>query len=341
MDLSNNSSYPNDLLRQERILRNWRQREVADHLGTTVVTVNRWERGIQQPGAYFRLKLCALFGKNAEELGFLQDLSSTPPWNIPNPLTAILGREHDLRSITSLLLNFNVRLLTLSGPGGVGKTRLAIQTAIAMRQHFTDGVCFVSLAAISDPSLVTEMIIKALNITENATLSADEQIKRYLGEKHFLLIVDNFEHLVVFAPFFEEILSACSFLKIIVTSREVLHLQIEREYSIPPLALPDLKGPSSFEELAEFAAIALFVERAQAVLPTFHLTPTLVQTVAQICIRLDGLPLAIELAAARVKLLAPPALLARLSWGFYILTGELPKASLPSSDATQYHSMEL
>ena len=161
-------------------------------------------------------------------------------------------------------MSSNVRFLTLSGPGGVGKTRLAIQSAIAMRQHFADGVCFVSLAAISDPSLLAQTIVEALSITQNATLSTGEQIRRWLGNKHFLLVLDNFEHVVVAAPFLEELLSACSSLKIIVTSREVLHLQIEREYSVAPLALPDLKMSSSFEELADSAAIALFVERAQA-----------------------------------------------------------------------------
>jgi predicted ATPase/DNA-binding XRE family transcriptional regulator len=314
------STHANDLLRQERIRCNWRQREVADRLGTTVVTVNRWERGIQQPSAYFRLKLCTLFGKSAEELGFFQEPSHPPIWNIPNPFTPLIGREHDLANTTSLLLHPTLRLLTLSGPGGVGKTRLAIQAAIAMREHFAEGVCFVSLTTISDPSLLAQIIVEALSIVENATLSADEQIRRWLDNKHFLLILDNFEHIVVSAPFLEKLLSACPSLKIMVTSREVLHLQSEREYSVTPLALPDPKASSSFEELADSAAIALFVERAQAVLPTFHLTPALVQVVAQICMRLDGLPLAIELAAARVKLLAPPMLLARLSQGFDILT---------------------
>ena len=316
-----NLAYPNDRLRQERVRRDWRQRELADQVGTTVVTVNRWERGIQQPSAYFRLKLCALFSKSEEELGFVRERLPTSIENIPEHFTPLIGRKHDLARIASLLLDPKVRFLTLSGPGGVGKTRLAVETIAAMRQHFEDGVYFVSLAAISDPFLLAQAIVEALSITENATLLAGEQIKRWLGNKHILLVLDNFEQLVVASPFLEELLAACSSLKIMTTSREVLHLQVECEYSVAPLALPDLKESSSFEDLADSAAIALFVERAQAVLPTFSLTPTTIRVVAQICTRLDGLPLAIELAAARVKLLAPPLLLARLLQGFSVLTG--------------------
>jgi predicted ATPase len=231
-----------------------------------------------------------------------------------------------------------VRELTLLRTGGIGKTRLALQMAIQMRHHFTDGVCFVSLAPASDPDLVPATMAEMLGVQEIGKRSIFEQIKLALRQKHLLLILDNFEHVLTAAPLLEELLAACPLLTIVVTSRVVLHLQAEREFPVTPLPLPDLKQLSSSQDLVQYAAVDLFVQRAQAVLPSFQLTEANARTIAEICVRLDGLPLAIELAAARVKLLPPQALLSRLSQRLQILTRSVQ--TLPARQQTLRNTLK-
>jgi predicted ATPase len=192
-----------------------------------------------------------------------------------------------------------------------------------VRQYFTDGICFVSLASISDPMFVLPIIAQALDLQEGGSQSIVEQIKSLLGERSFLLVIDNFEQVATAAPLLEELLTACTGLKVLVTSRAVLHLQAEHEYPVAPLVTPDSAHQPPVEDLILYPAIALFVLRAQAILPTFQLTQSNAEAIARICSRLDGLPLAIELAAARIKLLPPQALLAQLTRDFQLLKSEL------------------
>ena len=244
-----------------------------------------------------------------------------PLWKVPTTFTTLVGREQDVAAIEAMLIRPEVRLLTLLGTGGIGKSRLALQVARRMRSFFADGVCFTGLASTSDPTLIPLIIEETLGIQQSVNLSIFKQVEFFLRDKHLLLILDNFEQVVTAAPLIEDLLTACPLLKIVVTSRAVLHLQAEYEYPVAPLTLPDLEQSPTSEDLAHSAAIALFVQRAQAVLPNFRLTQANAHTIAEICMQLDGLPLAIELAAARSRLLPLQALLARLSRRFEVLTG--------------------
>ncbi len=248
-------------------------------------------------------------------------LKPEPMWKVPTTFTPLIGREQDVINICEMLKRQEVRMLTLLGTGGIGKTRLSWQVAAEIREHFADGVCCVPLAPVTEPDLVIPTIAQELGIQEIGGLSLFEPVKVALREKHFLLILDNFEQVVAAAPLVEEILAACPHVKIVVTSRAVLRLRAEYEYPVPPLGLPNLDQLPENETLTQYTAVALFVQRAKAVQPTFQVTGSNARIVAEICVRLDGLPLAIELAAARVKVLPPQALLARLSQPLLVLTG--------------------
>jgi predicted ATPase/DNA-binding CsgD family transcriptional regulator/Tfp pilus assembly protein PilF len=254
-----------------------------------------------------------------------ESLADTPPpaplWKAPTVLTPLVGREQDVAAVRALLARPEVRLLTLLGAGGIGKTRLAIEVATQMREHFADGVCFVALAPLRDPGLLLFSIAHELGLQEAGAQPLVETVQAFLRDKQVLLLLDNFEQLVRAAPLLEELLTACPRLAIVVTSREVLRLQAEHLFPVPPLALPDLAHLPEREELAEYAAVALFHQRAQAIKPDFQLTPANGRAIAEICVRLDGLPLALELAAARIRLLPPQALLARLAQRFQVLAG--------------------
>jgi predicted ATPase len=254
-----------------------------------------------------------------------------PLWKVPSTFTSLVGREPEVAEISALLTQPEMRLVTLLGPGGIGKTRLAIAAATQMRPIFVGGTCFVGLEALNDPQLVVPTIARELGLKESGTLSPLEQVQAFVGEQPFLLVLDNFEQLAAAAQELEELLAACPSLKILVTSRAVLHLSAEQVVPVAPLALPSL-STSDNEDIAESAAVTLFVQRARTILPSFHLTPTNARAIAEVCVRLDGLPLAIELAAARVKLLPPQALLARLSQRLQLLTGG-PR-SLPARQQT-------
>ena len=247
--------------------------------------------------------------------------------NLPAQLTSLIGREREVIAACDLLQRSDVRIVTITGTGGIGKTRLSLEVGAELLHGFSDGVYFVPLAAINDSALVIPAIAHTLglqhayNDRHQPLAEHMNYLKKALREKRCLLLLDNFEQVVSAAPAIAELLSACPPLKILVTSREALHIQGEHEFPLPPLALPGGTSPLPVHELTQYAAIALFLQRAMAIKPDFDVTTANVQTIAMICRRLDGLPLAIELAAARVKLLPPQALLQRLIHPLNILTG--------------------
>ena len=250
--------------------------------------------------------------------------AETRPTNLPVQRTGFVGREKQVAATKELLLREDVRLVTVTGPGGIGKTRLAVQVARALVERFPGGIHFVSLASLSDPGLIASVIVQSLGIREMGGQSPLEILKENLQgslRPATLLLLDNFEHLVQAVPMVAELLAACPNLKILVTSRAALHLYGEHEFPLPPLALPDSRSMPPVEVLSQYPAVALFVQRAVAAKPDFELNHENALAVTEICARLDGLPLAIELAAARVKVLSPSSMRARLTSRLQLLTG--------------------
>ncbi|WP_054537344.1 ATP-binding protein [Herpetosiphon geysericola] len=240
--------------------------------------------------------------------------------NVPLPAYPIIGRNDLLKSLSSLLLQSN--MLTLTGPGGIGKTRLALYLAHHLYKAFKDGVIFVQLATVRDIDLVVSAIAQTVGISESGSNSLVDQLKSYFANKHVLLILDNFEQLIQAGTMIGDLISYSPHLHVLITSRESLRIYGEREYPIPTLALPDIECEYSLDELAEFSSVALFVQRASAFNQRFRLTEENGRVIAEICTRLDGLPLAIELIAARSKYFSPQALLSRLqNSSLALLTG--------------------
>lgn len=247
--------------------------------------------------------------------------------NLRLPRSPLIGRDHEVAAAQHLLLQEQVGLLTLTGPGGIGKTRLAMQVAAHLLDHFIDGVYFVSLAPIRDATLVIPTIAQTLGVGEAGTRSLLESLQDFLHHRQLLLVLDNFEHVLVAAPVVGELLANCHRLKTLVTSRAPLQLYGEHEFPVPALALPILDAQSAGDQskidgetLAQYAGVELFFQRARAAKPDFVLTNN-IRAVAEICSDLDGLPLAIELAAAKIKFFSPSALLARLRKRLNLLTG--------------------
>jgi predicted ATPase/class 3 adenylate cyclase len=238
--------------------------------------------------------------------------------NLPHQLTSFVGRNRELQEVLEGL--DSSRLLTLTGPGGTGKTRLAVQAAAEVAPTFPDGVFFVPLAPITDPELVVPTILSSLNLPP-ATADPSSSLREYLERRRILLVLDNFEQILSAGNQVGEWLQAAPGLKVIVTSRAPLRVYGEREYAVPPLDMPDPAQPAAVSELAEREAVRLFIDRASAARPDFTLTEQNGPAIAEIVARLDGLPLAIELAASRIKLMAPEAILARLSSRLALLTG--------------------
>jgi predicted ATPase len=268
----------------------------------------------------------------ARELAAIRDrLSEKPvrqaeprPTNIPVQRTGFVGREKEVAAAKELLLREDVRLVTVTGPGGIGKTRLAVEVAGGLCERFPGGIHFVPLSPISDPGLLASVIVQTLGIREGGGQSPLEILKKNLEDSlraPMLFLLDNFEHLVQAAPTVAELLAMGPNLKILVTSRSPLHVYGEHEFPVPPLAMPDSPAMPPVEVLSQYPAVALFVQRAVAVKPDFELNRENAPDIIEICTRLDGLPLAIELAAARVKVLSPSSMRTRLASRLQLLTG--------------------
>jgi predicted ATPase len=257
--------------------------------------------------------------------------------NLPVQPTPFIGRTKQIKAIKELLLNADTRMVTLMGPGGTGKTRLSLQVAQELLDQFSNGVYFVPLADDTNADQFISRVAQQLAVREGGRPLL-ENVKDYLRDKKMLLVMDNFEQLVSAAPVVAELLAAALQLKIITSSRIALNLLGEREYPVPPLDLPQADDESVWEKLLESESVILFVERARTALPNFALTKDNASSVAEICRRLDGLPLALELAAARIKLLQPQAILSRLDDKLKLLTGGA--RDLPTRHQTLRNTLE-
>jgi predicted ATPase/transcriptional regulator with XRE-family HTH domain len=353
-------------LRARRRALDLTQDDLARWVGCSVVTIRKIEADERRPSRQIAERLANCLKIPAEERAAIITLARgeryldptsvevperplhappRPPTNLPAPLTHLIGRKQDNAAVRNALLRGETRLLTLLGPPGIGKTRLSITVARDIQDAFADGAYFVVLAPLGDPALVLATIAQTLGVKETAGQPLLETLKSALHTRRLLLLLDNFEHLLEAAPLVVELLEACPGLKALVTSRATLHVRGERLYALPPLLLPDLMQRPASVLLARNPAVALFVERAQAVMPDFRLTEQNAAAVAGICVRLEGLPLAIELAATRVKLLHPETLLARLEQRLSLLTGgprDLPvrQQTLRNTLAWSYNLLE-
>jgi predicted ATPase/class 3 adenylate cyclase len=247
--------------------------------------------------------------------------SIAPPSNLPAQPTSLIGREKEILAVRSLLLREDVHLITLTGPGGTGKTRLALSVASQSLNYFSGGVFFVPLAPLTDYNLVASSIADALRVEEVAGEPLVQSILKYLDGRRVLLVLDNFEHVLAAAPLIGRLLESCPGVKLIATSRALLHISGEHDFPVPALSLAHPGRPHTAESVSSSEAVALFVERARMARPGFTLTDDNASIIAEICDRLDGLPLAIELAAARSRVISPQAILERLTHRLRLLTG--------------------
>ena len=347
-----------DLLRRRRLAAGLTQEALAERAGLSLRGLSDLERGARRwPHRETVLRLAdALCLNGADRTALLQaarlrrDVAPAVSAHVPlasralpAPLSGLLGRDRELSEVRQLLAT--TRLLTLTGPGGSGKTRLAIQLASDSAEAFADGVAFVALAAINDPQLVASSIAGALGIRDLGGRPMLERLSGYLHQKSVLLVLDNFEQVMAAAPLVSELLSAAFGVKVLVTSRESLRVRGEQEFEVPPLDVPEASDLVPFEAISQYGAVALFVNRASAIKPRFRLTHNNAAAIVKICRRLDGLPLAIELAAARIRVMSPEDILARLEQRLPILTGgprDLPlrQQSMRATIAWSYGLLE-
>lgn len=323
-------------LRERRKERGITLDELADRIGCSRITLTKIEAGERRPSRQLAELLAEQFNIPADEheafiifararsgasldthpsAAEAMGVAANSPWrtthhhltNLPAVLTSLVGRGKDEETARDLLLQSRVRLLTFTGPPGIGKTRLALQVASDLLGHdaFEDGVFLVELATFSDPNLVFAAVARTLGLKELSSQPLEETLLRYVQQRRLLLVLDNFEQVLDAAPHVVKLLEASPWLKVLVTSREALHVRGERRFPVVSLVVPDLKQLPSAGELQSYSAVELFMERAQAVAPDFGLVAANSQDVAAICARLEGLPLAIELAAAHTDHLSP------------------------------------
>jgi predicted ATPase/DNA-binding XRE family transcriptional regulator len=350
VDASTGSTF-GELLRSYRDSLNLTQEELAGRTGLTPQAIGLLERGERRrPHRYTVGKLAEALELTGQDLAWFEAAArrssarraTAKPshGHLPVPATPLVGRDEEATSAVRLLLGEEVRLLTLTGPGGVGKTRLALEVADRSGEAFADGVAFVPLAPLRDAALFPSALAQTLGIKEVAGEAPQQTLEQHLRDRQMLLVLDNLEHLLAATPVVAALVAACSQLTVLATSRAPLRLSGEHQFPVPPLPLPEAKILTSWDVLEHYSpAVELFRQRAQAVTPTFELTVTNAITVARICHKLDGLPLAIELAAARVKLFPPKALLDRLDRRLQLLGGgarDLPERQQTLRDAVAW-----
>lgn len=332
------SSAFGSLLRSYRIEAGLSQELLADRASLSSRGVSDLERGVRQSPRLETVRLLAdalglgpedripLFRaarhKADDEQPPAQGTSPEPSLSsLPLPPTPVVGREHEIATLVELLEGDAPRLITLTGTGGVGKTRLCLEVAAIVSTEYPDGVCFVALASVVDPALVVSAIADTLGVRETPGIPLPAALERFLRRKQILLVLDNFEHVLTAAPEVSDLLAACARLTVLVTSRVPLRLRGEHQVPVSPLNVPESDHVHILTEVAGVEAVQLFVARAQDVKPDFALNDDNVDVVVEICRRLDGLPLALELAAVWVKMLAPQALMRRLEHRLTLLTG--------------------
>jgi predicted ATPase/DNA-binding XRE family transcriptional regulator len=335
MDAADDRSF-GALLREFRLTARLSQEALAERAGMSARGISDLERGIHRAPYQQTVNLLldaleldheqrALMAAAARRPGRINAVPLRPETssrhNLPEEATSFIGRAAEVAMLKDLLQRPQVRLVTLTGPGGSGKTRLALRTAAHLLGEFTDGVFFVSLAALTDARVVPSAIAAALTLREREGHGPMDAVLDYLSGRNLLLVLDNIEHLPDASELLPELLEHCPKLHLLVTSRAVLHLSWESIFEVQPLAVPDSGSSIDLQALSRYEGVALFVERARAADPAFAVTGQDASAVAEICCRLDGLPLAIELAAARLRVLPPQALLGRLSNRLTFLTG--------------------
>ncbi|MFZ5884210.1 MAG: helix-turn-helix domain-containing protein [Chloroflexota bacterium] len=363
MENANEISF-GEWLKRQRKAAGWTQEQLARQVNCSTITLRKVEAGERRPSEQMAARLAEIFHVAPEEresflrfarrgLGEAPALASTAPWqpaaprsNLPTPVTSLVGREKELADLQGYLQDANIRLVSLVGPPGIGKTRLSVEVGRAALPEFPDGVFFVALAPLNDPALIETVVLQALDYAAPRKQPAEQQLIQSIGDKRMLLIFDNCEHLIEEAArLVSDLLSACPRLKILVTSREALRVPGEWLYPVPALEVPAEGAPVELEAgRANFSALTLFVERARAVRPDFRLTAENIAAVAAICAQLDGLPLAIELLAARIRLMSPQALLEQMSADF-VLSADGMRAvparqkTLNNAIAWSYHAL--
>lgn len=330
-------------LKRQRKALGMTQEQLGRQVFCSTSALKKIEAGLRRPSVQIAERLAEIFNIPANEKMAFTRFARDGEWsaefsrpigntswnpspktnssNIPATVTSLIAREIEITELQAYLQKEDIRLLTLIGPPGIGKTRLSIETARTLLPNFTAGVYFVALAPLENPSLLAATIVRTLGFLGMNNITAEEQLKQGIGEKAMLIVLDNCEHLIEevtkLASF---LLSTCSRLKILATSRESLRIPGEWLYPVPAFDIPDIVSAISIETASNYPALTLFAERARAVRPDFALTPQNIQTVASICAQLDGLPLVIELIAARMRLMSPQTLLERMNEQFILST---------------------